>query len=256
MVATIPRSSPVRSCRRRPSRAFTLIELLVVIAIIAILAALLLPVLNRVKLSALSTDATNSMRQLGSTLAIVAGENNYNLPLGFASGKGNYQKRLSNYLAPEFGTTVDPSVWVAVFQNKLATATEKFKPSTAVWIGATPYGMNKRFADLKDSNGNLLYGNTDAGTWNMLRLRKPTGTVVLGDGFIVIQGTSASAEAQLDPKNALGTGESISYRHPGSKAALLFADWHVETATKAEVDANENTANPNAKFWFNLSKQK
>ncbi len=219
---------------------FTLVEMLVVVAIIGVLAALLFPVIGRMRDSASSASATNSMRQLGVIMATIAADNNSTLPVGWFSGKGNFQKRLSDYVAAEFGSTVDPSDWVAAFQNKLATSKEKFKPSTAIWIGATPYGMNKRFSDMI-----ALYGNKDTGTWTTLKLRKPAGTVVLGDGWINAGG---SAGSQLDPNNAPGTGESISYRHPGKKAGLMFADWHIELATEEEVEAHPS--------WFDPTKQK
>lgn len=224
---------------------FTLIEMLVVVAIIVMLAALMVPLVGRMRDSANSSASTNSMRQLGVIFATIAADNNSTLPVGWVSGKGNFQKRLSDYVAAEFGNSIDPSDWVAAFQNKLATSKEKFKPSTAIWIGATPYGINKRFSDSTDSSGNLRYGNRDAGTWTILKLPKPAGTVVLGDGWI---NSGGSAGSQLDPNNALGTGESISYRHPGKKTGLMFADWHIELVTKEEVDAHPG--------WFDPTKQK
>lgn len=233
---------PLRTCTSRSAcvrpRAFTLIELLVVIAIIGLLAALLFPVVGKVRESADSAAVTSSLRQLGVSMATVMADNNGTLPVGWKGGvNSNWYNRVTH---AEFGTSVPISTWIVVFQNKLAAKKEGFQATAGAnlpRIYSTPYGMNIFLG--RTSSGVLADGV--AGTWSMLKVPKPANTVIIGDGAIMSYG---AAGAQLDPARQPGTSESISYRHPGSKASFLFGDWHVALATQQEVLAHPEWFDP------------
>ena len=69
------------ACKRVKASAFTLIELLVVIAIIAILAAMLLPALSAARASAMSSQCTSNLKQLGLSANMYSDDNqDYILP--------------------------------------------------------------------------------------------------------------------------------------------------------------------------------
>ena len=77
--------SKQRSCDtpgvwRRSRVRFTVLELLVVVAVIAILAAILLPALRNARITAQRTVCLANVRNVGQTILLYAGENDYTWP--------------------------------------------------------------------------------------------------------------------------------------------------------------------------------
>ena len=76
-------------------RFFTLVELLIVVAIIAILAAMLLPALQKARMTASKAKCINNLKQLGAVMESYAGDNQDWYPEYYtATGGGEWYKVL------------------------------------------------------------------------------------------------------------------------------------------------------------------
>ncbi len=161
---------------RRPG--FTLVELLVVIAIIIILMAILMPAINKIRITARRTDDLNNLKNFGTACLQYAGDNNGRLPAG---GQPDDLLLFKATTAQELAASYSVTRQVAGCRA-LALKPESGKLTMDWWLGASD----------TTCLGWIYYGNRTPNT--------PRPKMVLDDGGRTIGGdyilpTALSSEA-------------------------------------------------------------
>lgn len=245
--ALYPRATLGPTRLSRAHRGFTLIELLTVIAIVGILAAIIIPVVGKVRQTAMRSECTSNLRQIGAATALFANDNKGFYPRAFTviNNQQVFWRELvvrGGYLGkPDRGMTTiyAQDQWRPTHFNVLiCKAHRNAVPITNPaheWLRPT-YSMNGTLAD------------GQVATWRprIENLPSPSRLAYVGDG----PEPSGSFGVEMNPAFWSGWSRPDAARAHNGVANILFFDGHVEARGAGNIPADKNGGAEASMFWL------
>lgn len=232
---------------RSSKAAFTLIELLVVIGIIGILAGLLLPALAQARERGRSAKCISNLRQMGSGMCMY-GDDYGCYPPGHLDGVTQWDSCISRYVAGTHGPD-DVQARTALFMCPSARKSNSghalnysANPNVCKEIKATagpvPQAALSRAADIIVVADAIQYasdGDSQAILWGV---QGSNGSEIYwdnGDPSNAARPIGVGVDKDEDWATSDPNGANFRYRHAGNSVNALFADGHVASFVKGQI---------------------
>lgn len=225
--------------------SFTLIELLVVIAIIAILAAILLPALQSARGRAQAMACSSNGKQLGMIFLFYADDYEGHLPC---------RDNLLGGFTPS-GESISSKNWldgVVLFYLNQQDASKE-----PVEVLRCPQENSKE--DITTNYGlNYLIATENGRAMKISSLTSHSNTAMLVENYgHLCYGHDVINTANIHVTGNIGPNRAPYFRHNG-RAAVIFADGHVESRSKEEIPSLQGYPDVSADIlqntWFNMGK--
>ena len=245
-LALHPRAARGPACSRQSVRGFTLIELLTVIAIVGILAAIIIPVVGKVRQSALRSDCVANLRQVGNAVTLYAQDNKGFYPRAYAlpGGVEIYWREL----LARGGYFGRPNLPMAINRpqdtwhgSHFTFMTCKAHRQTVPIVNASDEWLRPTYS----MNGTLATGQTSAWRPRIESFSAPSRLMYVADG----PPPSGTNNVVINAALWAGAWKPDAARAHNGVANVLFLDGHIEARRDAQIPASNTGSADASVFW-------